>query len=940
VAEPSRNVIIVPERRPAVDVQTLTVRPDARGVASLDGRWEFFPGDHDQAGLDELTPEAITVPGLWEAQGHLDLDGPAWYRRRFFLTNTDGDWTLRFDAVMDVADVYLNGRYLGRHEHPFTPFEFVVTDGLVTGVNVLDVRVVDPPVTDPDHIRMAHGKQGWANHVFPSRPSLYMTYGGIWQSVSLRRHDALVIRDVFVNGDPDDLVVAVELTNLRDVPVAGELAVRLLGKVAEQHPVLEPGETRTINFYFGVSVAPRWSPEQPNLHRAVVDVLMADVVSDRKVVRFGLRRVRIVGDRIHLNDVPYRMKSVLVQGFDPEHLYAEGDTEAIRREVRAARDMGFNTLRLHIKAFDPRYLDVCDEEGMLLHCDLPVAEPIAHAELGDGTLVSVRSVEAIREQVRRDRNHPSVILWSAMNELGLDGPGSRETTAYAQFARTLYAAVRDCDPTRPVIENDWVEPDPDRVFSSPILTAHWYGRLHADYLDKLERESRRWAGTGRPLYITEFGDWGLPMMPEQEQPPFWDPREVYQVGLAASRWPEPMGRFVRETHRYQGISDRLQLEIFRRHDHIGGYCVTELTDVPHEFNGLLDLHREPKPIAAAEVARGNQTVLPMLHVDRLVAVAGEPVAAAVHVANDGPELDGVEIEVRFSTAVAPSSAGADVAPDCGQAHTVPVGRLAGYRAQRVGEVAVTAPGVPGNHDLLVGLRAADGLTVQNRYPIHVVLPPSAPYPVRVIGDGPTIEALRGVAARPDGEGTLIVAEGALDAAAGEEAARRLAGGETVVILAQEPEAAAHYPMPTRILRIETEWGSSTYHFTVGSGAITSLPRRNLLVGEEATVQAVNVIVGVDGEVFPTEPVVIAYKPVPGAVSGTVVGAHEVGEGRLILCQYRLVQPATRGDAAARALLADIVRWAADPRTPTRSDNMSLDDGRTVTYYHYDKAART
>ena len=113
-------------------------------------------------------------------------------------------------------------------------------------------------------------------------------------------------------------------------------------------------------------------------------------------------------------------------------------------------------------------------------------------------------------------------LEALMNELGLDGPGSRQTSEYAQFARTLYAAVRDLDPTRPVIENDWVEPDPDRVFSSPILTAHWYGRLHADYLEKLERESRRWAGTGRPFFVSEFGDWGLPMMPEHPEPPFWD----------------------------------------------------------------------------------------------------------------------------------------------------------------------------------------------------------------------------------------------------------------------------------------------------------------------------------------------------------------------------------------------------------------------------------
>ena len=145
------------------------------------------------------------------------------------------------------------------------------------------------------------------------------------------------------------------------------------------------------------------------------------------------------------------------------------------------------------------------------------------------------------------------------------------------------------------------------MFCSPILTAHWYGRLHADYLDKLERQCTRWSGLGRPLWVTEFGDWGLPACRELENAPFWDTHEVYAAGLAATLWPDTIARFVHETQRYQGLSDRLQSEVFRRHDHIGGYCLTELTDVPHELNGLLDLHRQPKPIAVDEIPRANQT---------------------------------------------------------------------------------------------------------------------------------------------------------------------------------------------------------------------------------------------------------------------------------------------------------------------------------------------
>src|SRR5436305_12610045 len=213
----------------------------SRGGASLDGEWEFFPGAIDLAQLDKLEPASIRVPGLWEAQGWLDLDGPAWYRRRFNLADASGHWTLRFAAVMDCAQAFVNGTPLGGHDLPFTPFELDPTGVLRAGENEVAVRVVDPSLTDPDHLRMPHGKQGWANHVFPSRPSLYMTYGGIWQGVSLRRHGPVVVADVFVNGDPDDLVVTVDLENRSATAQSVVAGVRTLGMVAQVEAEIDAG---------------------------------------------------------------------------------------------------------------------------------------------------------------------------------------------------------------------------------------------------------------------------------------------------------------------------------------------------------------------------------------------------------------------------------------------------------------------------------------------------------------------------------------------------------------------------------------------------------------------------------------------------------------------------------------------------------------------------
>jgi hypothetical protein len=926
------------------------LRLDEHGAASLDGVWDFFPGDHRLEDLDTLVPEALGVPGLWEAQGWLELDGVAWYRRAFSLDEPAGFWTLRFGAVMDVAEVWLNGTLLGGHDNPFMPFEVDPTAALRPGANTLAVRVFDPPVDHPEHVRLAHGKQGWANHVFPSRPSLYMTYGGIWQPVTLRRHGRVVVDDAFVNGDPHDLRVEVTVRNVSAEPVAAKVGVRAVGRVHDEPVDVAGGSTARVVARIGHTDAARWSPASPALHHALVDVVVAGEVSDTRTVRFGLRALQVEGTRLVIDGMPYRMKSALVQGFRAEELYAEGPRAAIEEEVRAARAMGFNTLRLHIKAFDPTYLDVCDELGMLLHCDIPVAEPIAHEELGaEGeSAVAARAARAVRQQVRRDRNHPSVVLWSVMNELCLDRLEARSWDGYERFARALVAAAKETDPTRPVIENDWVEPDPGRVFAGDVLTAHWYGRLHADYLDKIEQASRRWADVDRPLFVTEFGDWGLPQMPTVAEPPFWDTREIYATGLAGTRWPGSISRFVTETQRYQGLSDRLQAEVFRRHDHLGGYCVTELTDVPHELNGLLDLHRRPKPIAVAEMTRANQPVLPMLQLDGLVVVAGEFVRAPLHVANDGEALEDVEVEVRFGDTSSPVGFDELLAIDTSGLSAeqvsarfnesvwgVRVDRVDAYRAERLGTAVVAAPAVPGSHDLVLRLQAAGGFCAENRYTLHVVAPPAAPVTVQVLGDSSVLrEALASVGSSVGIDGPTMVGEGGLDERAGRAVAERLGRGEVVVVLAQAPDAAPHYPVPATLFPVETEWGSSVFHFTTDHGALPSLPRRNVLVAEDSTVQARSVVTGIGDGAFPDTPVVIAYKPVPGAMTGTVVGSHQVGPGRLVFCQYRLCERAAKGDAAARALLADLVRWAARPRPLLAVQERRLGDGRRVARYSH------
>jgi hypothetical protein len=156
----------------------------------------------------------------------------------------------------------------------------------------------------------------------------------------------------------------------------------------------------------------------------------------------------------------------------------------------------------------------------------------------------------------------------------------------------------------------------------------------------------------------------------------------------------------------------------------------------------------------------------------------------------------------------------------------------------------------------------------------------------------------------------VVGEGSLDAEVGERVRERLAAGETVVVLAQELEAVGCYPVAVEMAQVATAWGSTVFHFTCDQRALTSLPERAVLAGEDASMVPTHLLTRLGDRTWPETTVVGAFKPVPDPLAGPVVGALPVGGGRLVTCQYRLAEPAGRGDPAALAALGDLLRWAA------------------------------
>lgn len=840
----------------------------------------------------------IVVPSLWEAAGHVDKDGTHRYTTSFDLDDVSGHWTLRFDAVMDEARVELNGVHVGSSTLPYTPFELDVT-GVVAATNTLNVEVTDPPAGSPGHLGSAHGKQGWANDDFPSPPSMYLAYGGIWQPVTLRHHDWVTIRDLACNLDPNALTVDVVVEALArpDVDespdVVSAIVVVHIGD-ERRTAVLDlasHGGTYETQLDFGAVNLPRWSPETPRLHTCTADLTIDGQQLDRATIDVGLRTVALDDGVLSINGVRTPMRSVLVQGFHASALYAEGTNDEIEHEIRSAKALGFNMLRLHLRPFDPRYLDACDRLGMLLHCDMSIAEPIEHDHLDDVGPVARRCADAVRAHITRDRSHPSIVLWSTMNEIGNDRLDLRPTDRYERFVRYIVDIVRRLDPSRPIIENDWIDPDFERVFAAPMATAHWYGHLDRRYLDTLARRCAALADSPLPVAVTELGDWGLPD-PETGDGQFYAHRQAYEAILADSWWPGTLEAFSESTQHYQAIADRLQIETIRRAATTVGYCVTELTDVPWEFNGLLDIRRHAKQPALEHVSTANQPVAAILDLADFGTSPEHPARFTAWIVNDtDTNIDAdVHVEIDDSKLV------------LGQ-HRIPA-----HTSRRVGTGDLTVSGETGLRQItIVATEQTSGRCWSGNYPTIHHAPATHEAHARLAVADP---AARDVADRLDYDiddtaPVLLVGEDAIGKI-GRTLHDHLARGHTAVVLAQSASDLSDYPAATALDHVRTEWGGTPFRYTTDTPGIAAFTPRTVLHVHDADI-APDTLLRTDAPI--RYACVGVLKPPPLPARGLVLGAIEVGGGIIIVCQYRLHDPLLRGSATAHSVLTDVVELA-------------------------------
>ncbi len=564
---------------PRLDIPRLNIprsehpRPDFQRDqwVNLNGHWQFR-FDPDDQGVQQKWQSAahgfdrrIVVPFCWESKlsGIADTSGQkiGWYRRTIRVPEAWGErrvW-LRFGAVDWEARVWVDGQEVGSHQGGYTPFAIDITEQAAPGSEaVVVVRAVDE--TDPE---LPLGKQV---------STWYTSTSGIWQTVWLEARPVCHLEQLRLTPHRRGGQWSIE-ADLQITGPDGKVQVELSSSDADV-----PGHRSTVRLKEGqgtvrapmdISSAEPWTPDSPRLYDLTIRVTDAAGATDTVRTYFGLRTIETgtFGDLTHrlilLNGEPIYLRGALDQSFHPDGIYTAPSDDVMRRDMEIAKEAGLNFLRIHIKSEEPRRLYWADRTGVLIMEDMPCAfAPSARGrEAWEATM---------RATIRRDYNHPAIIAWCLFNETwGLGREAYKTDRDMQDWVLQMWTQVKEeLDPTRLVEDNS---PNRHDHVKTDINSWHFYiddYRRAREHIENVVKNTR----AGSPFnYVPGRQQRGMPLINSE-------------YGAVAAR-----GGDRDISWGFRHLTTQL-----RRHERIGGYVYTELSDIEWEHNGLVNYDRSAK----------------------------------------------------------------------------------------------------------------------------------------------------------------------------------------------------------------------------------------------------------------------------------------------------------------------------------------------------------
>ncbi|PSL33572.1 glycoside hydrolase family 2 protein [Chitinophaga ginsengisoli] len=497
---------------------------------NLNGLWQYTITPKDAAMPTQFEGQ-ILVPfplesALSGVKKPLQPTQRLWYKRTITKPDITGDKRvlLHFGAVDWQATVYINGKEIGGHTGGYQNFSFDITDALQDGDNELEVSVFDPT----DQGINPHGKQ-----VLNPQNIMYTASSGIWQTVWMETVPAAYINNIRITPDIDKGNLKLEVITAGKEREYSVEAVASNGKKVKGKP--------NTQLLLPVPNARLWSPDQPYLYNLNVKLLYKGKVVDTIGSYFGMRKIEVKKDekgmeRIFLNNKYTYNLGVLDQGFWPEGLYTAPTDEALKFDIMAIRNMGYNTIRKHIKLEPARWYYHADKAGMLVWQDMVTCA-------NDKAEAKNEFEKENKENIAQLYNYPSIVTWVLFNE------------GWARYdQQRLTEWMKQTDPSRIVNghtgENyDRGAPEDSKKWASSDLTdIHDYpGPGIPPALPGKARVLGEWGGVRVPTLKHQWNDmegWGYIQVPASAFKAKYDSmvkslKSLEEKGLSGSIYTEP-----------------------------------------------------------------------------------------------------------------------------------------------------------------------------------------------------------------------------------------------------------------------------------------------------------------------------------------------------------------------------------------------------------------
>ena len=505
--------------------------PQTRITEDFGKDWKFHLGDVSNGqdpSADDSGWRMLRLPHDWSIEGEFSPGNPAghnggalpggigWYRKSFDMPASDTGKLvfIEFDGVYRNSEVWINGHYLGKRPYGYSSFRYELTPHLRYGPerNILAVKVDN---SRQPNSRWYSGSGIYRNVWLVRTEKLHVDYRGTAITTSdVSTESATVsvstrVRNRFPQGRPLRVVTALENE-------AGETVAR-----AEANCEVRGDSVCDIAQNFIVGNPDLWSIEHPRLMRAITRVEHEGQVFDEQTTTFGIRAFRFDSDSgFVLNGRRVKIKGVC-NHHDLGCLGAAVNRRALERQLEILKAMGVNGIRTSHNPPAPELLDLCDRMGFIVMDEAFDMWKKPKTEFDYALDWNAWHVRDLEDMVYRDRNHPSVFIWSIGNEV-LEQWDPKDSSG-AVIARELAGIIRGIDPTRPITAGCNNQETVNPVIRSGALDLIGYNYAHEKFEGFPERfPGKLFIGSETTSALATRGEYDMPADSVRRWPTYWD----------------------------------------------------------------------------------------------------------------------------------------------------------------------------------------------------------------------------------------------------------------------------------------------------------------------------------------------------------------------------------------------------------------------------------